>query len=145
MPSWQPNWEDVIFDYAAAEEAAHECDSCARFIDERHASLDPAIEEARREWRGVHRDRFDSDLMMLDREADLLAADLRLTAARIRASAEAARLEQRSREIAREQWLAEKRQEDLAAAAAAEAKAAAEKAAAERAAAEKAAAIRTAA
>lgn len=119
MPSWQPNWDNVIFDYAAAEDAALECDSCARFIEDRHAVLDPAIEEARREWRGAHRERFDEDLLMLDREADLLAADLRLTAARIRASAEAARLEQRSRELAREQWNAEKQREDAAAEAAA--------------------------
>ena len=47
MPSWQPNWEDVRFDYAGAEEAAQECDECAQFISGRHAVLGPPLAEAR--------------------------------------------------------------------------------------------------
>ena len=111
MPAWQPNWEDVRFDHAGAQEAALECDACAAFLDGRHVALGPAIAAARVEWRGVHRQRFDDETATLDRESDVLADELRLTAARIRAEADAARVEQRRRELDRERWVEERARE----------------------------------
>lgn len=112
MPGWQPNWEDVRFDHAGAQEAAAQCDGCAAFLDGRHAALGPAIAAARVEWRGVHRERFDDETVLLDHEARVLADELRLTAARIRADADAARQEQRRREFDRERWLEERAREE---------------------------------
>ena len=114
MPSWQPNWEDVRFDYAGAEEAAQECDECAQFISGRHAVLGPPLAEARVEWRGVHRQRFDDETAALDRDADLLTDELRMTAAQIRAEAEEARIEQHRRELDRERWVEESAREAAA-------------------------------
>ena len=114
MPAWQPNWEDVRFDYTGAEEAAAECDGCAGFLRGRHAVLGPPMAEARVEWRGVHRQRFDDEMEAMDRDADLLTDELRMTAARIRAEADEARMEQHARELARERWYQEKAQEEAA-------------------------------
>ena len=111
MPAWQPNWEDVRFDHAGAQEAALECDACAAFLDGRHVALGPAIAAARVEWRGVHRQRFDDETATLDRESDVLADELRLTAARIRAEADEARVGQRRRELDRERWFEERARE----------------------------------
>ena len=111
MPAWQPNWEDVRFDHAGAQEAALECDACAAFLDGRHVALGPAIAAARVEWRGLHRQRFDDETDLLDHEARGLADELRLTAARIRADADAARAEQRRRELDRERWFEERARE----------------------------------
>ena len=111
MPGWQPNWEDVRFDHAGAQEAAAECDACAAFLDGRQAALGPAIAAARVEWRGLHRQRFDDETDLLDHEARGLADELRLTAARIRADADAARAEQRRRELDRERWFEERARE----------------------------------
>ena len=114
MPSWQPNWEDVRFDYAGAEEAAQDCDECAQFISGRHAVLGPPLAEARIEWRGAHRQRFDDETAALDRDADLLTDELRMTAARIRADAEEARIEQHRRALDRERWAEESAREAAA-------------------------------
>ena len=61
MPTWQPNWEDVRFDYAGAEAAAADCDGCAAFVAARNVTLGPVVAAARVEWRGHHRQRFDNE------------------------------------------------------------------------------------
>lgn len=113
MPNWQPIWEDVSFDYVAAEDAIAECQSCARYLDERSLVLGPSIQSAREQWRGRFRDEFDDEIADLEREASAAAADLRSAAVHIQHDIDEARDEQRRREAMRQQWWAEKYQEDL--------------------------------
>lgn len=113
MPSWQPIWEDVSFDFVAAEDAIAECHSCARYLDERSAVLGPPIQAAREQWRGRFRNEFDDEIAELEREAASAAAELRFVAAQIQGDCVEAREEQRRREAMRQQWWVEKHQEDL--------------------------------
>lgn len=114
MPSWQPNWEDVRFDYPGAEQAAADCDGCAQFLAGRHAALRPPIDAARAQWRGLNRERFDDEATAIDHHAEGLADELRMTAARIRAQADEARAEQHRRMLDREHWFAELAREEAA-------------------------------
>lgn len=104
MPSWQPTWSDVDFDHAAAEAAARELETTARVLSESAGPLHRSAENARLEWQGRHRERFDEELLRLAREREALIAALLGDAHRIRQSSADARLEQRRREDTRERW-----------------------------------------
>lgn len=115
MPNWQPNWQDVRWDYAAADRATSELDQAADTLDRTSTSRGDAADRARAEWRGAYRARFDMQLMDALGSAWQLAGTFRESAARIRQASARAREEQASRERARQRWYQEKAQEDAAA------------------------------
>ena len=112
MPSWQPNWQDVHWNYADAERAAGELDRAAEEFDSTSDAQRPAAGTASPEWRGSYRRRFDQQLGEAQRTAWWEAGELRELAARIRRATQAARDEQARRERERERWRREKAEED---------------------------------
>jgi hypothetical protein len=112
MPNWQPNWNDVIWDWGAANEAIGALQRAASRLDESVHERGLVAAEAQREWRGRYRDEFDVGLADLVRRAQSLAAELRTTASRIASASEAARSEQSYRERERDRWRREKQDEE---------------------------------
>lgn len=102
MPDWQPNWSDVEFDHAAATEAARECRTAARTIDQALTGLAglPAADH----WTGRYKDEWEDDQVPTADDLRGTADDLRALARAIDAAAEDARLEQQARERERERW-----------------------------------------
>lgn len=112
MPNWQPNWEDVRWNYAAAGRAAGELDRVADQLDAGSSARMQVADLATAEWRGSYRVRFDQQLTATLREAWWQAGELRDAAARIRRASQWARDEQARRERDRERWRREKADED---------------------------------
>ena len=112
MPSWQPNWSDVRWNWAAAEEAAAELCRVADLIEQLTAHRRRMAAEATATWRGGHRRRFDGELADIVRDAQSIAYEYRRMAAAIRTASEAARAEQLRREAERRRWWEEKRREE---------------------------------
>lgn len=104
MPSWEPPWDDVDFDFTAAAHAERLLVDTARFLDDRHLVIGPALAIARDDWRGPLRAAFDLAHERHERTAWLLVDELRVTAARISIAADEARVEQARREVARRLW-----------------------------------------
>ena len=112
MPNWQPNWNDVVWDWGAANEAIAALHRAAGRLDESVGERQRVAGEAQAEWRGRYREEFDVDLNDLVQRAHSLAAEFRSTAARIASASEAARSEQSYRERERERWRREKQEEE---------------------------------
>jgi len=112
MPSWQPNWNDVRWNWVAAEEAAAELERVASLLEHQTAYRQRVAAEATAEWRGFHRRRFDGELAELVRDAHAIAYEYRRMAAAIRRASAAARAEQARREAERRRWWEEKRREE---------------------------------
>lgn len=104
MPSWEPPWDDVDFDFVAAAHAERLLIDTARFLDDRHVVIGPALAVARDDWRGPWRAAFDLAHERHERTAWLLVDELRVTATRIAIAADEARVEQAHREAARRLW-----------------------------------------
>ncbi len=112
MPSWNPNWSNVSWDWGAANAATHTLREAADKLD---TLTDARLREARNaqaEWRGRFRLRFDSDLEHLVRGSRDLAAQLRHKADQIQSASRRAEEEQRHREQERRRWLDERRREE---------------------------------
>lgn len=114
VPNWQPNWQDVRWDFAAADRAASELDRAAEDVDRTLAARNEAAQRATAEWRGAYRMQFDAQLDGTRRTARYLAGTFRDAATRIRQASGQAMQEQASRERARERWRQEKADEDAA-------------------------------
>ena len=112
MPNWQPNWENVVWDWGAANEAIAALNRAAGRLEESVGERQRIAGEAQYEWRGHYREEFDIDLADLVRRAQSLAAEFRSTAGRIASASEAARSEQNYRERERERWRREKQEEE---------------------------------
>jgi hypothetical protein len=112
MPSWQPNWQDVHWNYAAAERVAGELDRAADELGSTSDVRGQATDNAGAEWRGTYRGRFDQQTTEALRGAWWLAGESREAAARIRRASQWARDEQARRERERERWRGEKAEED---------------------------------
>lgn len=112
MPNWQPNWENVHWNYAAADRAANQLDRTADELGTTSSARQQVATEATAEWRGVFRTRFELQLGGTLREAWNLAGAFREAAARIRQATQWAREEQARRERDRERWRQEKERED---------------------------------
>jgi hypothetical protein len=117
VPNWQPNWQDVRWDFAAADRAASELDRAADDVDRTSAARDQAAQRAMAGWRGAYRLQFDAQLQGTQRTARYLAGTFRAAAVRVRQASGQAMQEQVSRERARERWRREKADEDAARAA----------------------------
>ena len=112
MPGWNPNWNDVRWNYAVANQAANELRRVARRLDTVTAERVRLADSIRQEWVGHWRDVFNIDFNNMVREAAVLANELRNAASRIDHLSERARNEQYRRERERERWKEEKRMEE---------------------------------
>lgn len=112
MPNWQPNWNNVVWDWGAAAAAAQELRRMADRLDQSAEERRQLAGVAQAEWRGRYRDEFDVDLEKMLREAGNLAAELRAAADRIDRASEDARQEQARRERDRARWQQEKADEE---------------------------------
>ena len=112
MPNWQPNWEDVHWNYAEADAAAAQLNRDADALDRTSGAWQLGSNTATGEWRGVYRRRFDQELTGTLADAWRRAGEFRETAARIRRATQWARDEQAHRERERERWRREKAEED---------------------------------
>ncbi len=112
MPNWQPNWNDVRWDWGAASAAASSLRRAADKIEALTAQRQRAAAEAQREWRGRYREEFDEQLRTMLRRAQELAAEFRYMAHRIEQASQNAWAEQRRREAERRRWYQEKREEE---------------------------------
>lgn len=111
MPSWQPNWNNVNWNYGAANDAVNELRRAADLLEESVSRRSRAADTARQEWRGRYRDEFDRDLDEMLRRARELADQMRNKAREIDNASQRAREEQRYRERERTRWENEKREE----------------------------------
>ena len=153
MPTWQPNWNDVEFDFAAAESAIVECRLARELLQRRDAVLSGPLAQAREQWRGRKRIEFDEREEVLRTDVAQLIEELQHAEESLYADIARAHNEQAIRVRARAQWheelreeqeLERRRQEIAAEARAAEARAAEARAAEARAAEARAAAGATA-
>jgi uncharacterized protein YukE len=115
VPSWQPNWQDVRWNFATADLAASELDRTADALEVTSSARSQVADVATVEWRGNNRLRFDQELLGILSTAWRLAGTYRDAAAHIRQASQRARDEQARRERDRARWRAEKAQEDAAA------------------------------
>lgn len=112
MPNWQPNWNNVIWDWGAASAAAQELRRMADRLDESAHERRQLAGAAQAEWCGRFREEFDADLAHMLSEAQSIAAELRSAAGQIDAASVRARAEQQHRERERERWRREKQEEE---------------------------------
>ena len=116
MPNWQPNWEDVQFDHAAARAAITECDLAAGALDNALAGVDGAVTALTNNgsWYGAYQVEYDIAQQRLRGEFPTTRQALRRLAADIATAASNARTEQTQRESERDRWRREKAAEDQA-------------------------------
>jgi uncharacterized protein YukE len=116
MPNWQPNWNNVVWNHPAANEAASALRRVADMLEGTASERERSASEAKVEWRGVYRNEFDQELDRILRRARDLAHEYRNAAGNIMQASQRAHDEQARREHDRARWWAEKRAEELAAA-----------------------------
>jgi uncharacterized protein YukE len=104
MPGWNPNWQDVRFNYAAAAEYVETCRTTANGMEMWQKGRDRNARTARRDWGGPHRDTFDHERREINRQTEQLIDELRQSERSVRRAAEAARGEQLQREWDRSRW-----------------------------------------
>jgi hypothetical protein len=116
VPDWQPNWEDVVFDHAAAQAAIDQCQLSAGALDTGFTGVGQAAMTlaASGAWTGSYRVEYDDAMGTLSTDAGDTAGDLRKLAAAIATAANKAETEQAERERDRARWRQEKDAEDEA-------------------------------
>ena len=112
MPNWSPNWQDVRWNWGAADQAASELRRVADSIERASGDRTRAAAQATEQWRGQHRLRFDSYLQDALARARAITEEYRDAAGRIDAASHRARDEQSRRERDRARWRAEMEAED---------------------------------
>ncbi len=120
MPTWQPNWEDVTYNYGEAREAIAACHRALSLLAERGFALAQPRANALEQWEGGKRVDFDAAWDALERRAQTVGDELRATIDRVQGEIDAADLDQRGRESERDRWRDENHREQAAALAAAE-------------------------
>lgn len=113
MPVWQPDWNDVEFDFAGAEAAIAECRRARECLQTRDAVLAAPLARAREQWRGAKRVTFDETERSLAREIAGLIEELRAVEQGLYADMARASNEQATRVRARAQWHNELREEQV--------------------------------
>lgn len=112
MPNWQPNWNNVRWDWGAANAASAALRRSADKLDMFAHERSQVAGAAQREWRGRYRLEFDQQLQAMLSRSSNLAAEMRHAAGRIDQASTRAWDEQRHRERERERWRREKDEED---------------------------------
>jgi len=118
MPSWQPNWIDVAFDYIGAAVAIDTLTGVSRQLKHQLDIRGSLMSQALEQWSGPGHDRWVEVQQQLVAEHLELASMLRDDARGIEVAARAARREQTNREAEREVWWRESAAEAALAAAA---------------------------
>lgn len=111
MPNWEPNWEDVRWDHAAAADAAAALERTALTLEHQAGQQRAAADRDAAEWRGEHRRTFDERLQRLLALSAQLADRCRGLGGRVRELDSQARAEQVRREREREDWERERERE----------------------------------
>lgn len=104
MPDWQPNWTDVEFDHAAAEQAVAACKCAAKTIESTLNTEVRCLSSTTQDWSGKARDDFDTGEPKIRQLRAQVREDLDRLAQAIVAAAEAAKAEQTKREADRQRW-----------------------------------------
>lgn len=112
MPNWQPIWDDVKWDWGAANNAIQALRRSADLMENTARQRMGVAGQAKTEWRGRFRLEFDDKLRHMDHRAYVIASELRALAGRIASASEAARAEQSRREHDRARWYHEKEEEE---------------------------------
>lgn len=112
MPNWQPNWNNVRWDWGASDAASLALRRAADQLDQSTSERQRLAAQAQVEWRGRYRDEFDSDLARILAQGRNLATELRQAADRIQSAANRAHDEQRHREAERRRWHREREDEE---------------------------------
>lgn len=112
MPNWQPNWNNVDWNYGAANDAVRELRRAADLLDEMAGRRRRVADKALQEWRGRYRNEFERDLAEMLRRSSELAAEMRQKAGEIENASNRVREEQRHRERERDRWHEERREEE---------------------------------
>lgn len=114
MPNWNPDWNNVHWNHAASEAAVSALRRAAILLRQTREDREGAAQRAVEEWRGPHRETFDS-YRNTTRQRSLELADAYDAAARqIQVKSEEAIRERRHREEERERWHREKDAEEQA-------------------------------
>jgi hypothetical protein len=111
MPNWQPNWENVTYDFAAADDAIADCRACIGFMEQREVVLGPPRRKATEQWRGRYREEFDRETLHLEGLANQVIHELHDSIRAISNETDAARNEQHRRVLERLRWEDESRRE----------------------------------
>lgn len=98
------NWADVMFDSAAARDAAGECDRFADLIELVAEWNDAANADLQVTWRGGLAQEFEGAVYVLKAQLSGKADALRIRAIGLRRAADAADLDQGRRERQRDDW-----------------------------------------
>jgi hypothetical protein len=116
MPNWDPNWEDVQFDHAAAQDAANECTLAAGALDNAATGAATARTTLTNNgsWYGAHQVEFHVAEENLRTEMGQTRLELLELARHIADAANRARAQQVFRESERARWNAETAVEDQA-------------------------------
>jgi hypothetical protein len=104
MPTWQPNWVDVQFDFAGADAAIAECRMLRHVFEDRDSVLAGPLALAREEWRGPKRALFDTAEAVVKKDVRELIEELRHMEERTAAAIASANNEQVVRVRQRAQW-----------------------------------------
>lgn len=104
MQDWQPDWSDVVFDHAAATDAAAACRATAATIDRALHAERAGRDDATSQWQGALLGRFEEATVRITTDLDELRQDLLALAHRIEAGSDEAAAEQRRRDAERDRW-----------------------------------------
>jgi hypothetical protein len=110
MSNWQPNWGDVVFDFATAQSYAFHCRSTAAVLETCRAAHRTSIQLHTEHWNGHRRDDFDRLNAVLMSQLVALAEHAHTVANAVDQATWNARQLQTAREIERLRWHQEQRQ-----------------------------------
>lgn len=105
-PTTDPIWTDVLFDGAAAREAADDCDRLADVVEDVVDWSGGATRALLDGWKGGLAAEFESEEAAVRMSLAARHDELRLRARSLRDAAESAATQQRRREHDRRDWLA---------------------------------------
>lgn len=113
MPNWSPNWTDVRFDEAAAEQAAAACERAARLVREITARRAVMAAFALLGSQGPWQDQLHRRLRSIYGRSEEMESRLRAVAAALRDASARAHGEQASRVAERQRWQDESKVESV--------------------------------
>lgn len=111
MPDWQPNWEDVEFDVAAAQTAAARCREAAVSLDAVGTVVVAGADAVVADWEGDSRTSFEDGMREWGNQRIPAANRLTDLAEQLEMASVAAVQEQAHRESERLRWYDEDRAE----------------------------------
>ena len=111
MPTWTPNWNDVVIDKTGLLDAIDDCNAAIAMIEEGHGALGPFVSSAQDGWEGPARLDFDDDFGAFERQIEGVIAQLRQASVGFQREIAEANDEQARREGQRDQWRREDAEE----------------------------------